>query len=632
MKKLQQRLCLAVAGVAILFAPGCGGSGDGSEPAPPPPPATIGFEARLTREGTLLTCTSSVHAPAKITRSTGGIESTFQMNCPSQRRLAGDYDLSQWSASFVSAQVGNPTARSQTWLPAPIVMREGATFIALPSEPVDALESRMTIERLRDGMPQPVTLLTPHRISPSAGDEADAWRYTLTQGGTTYRSPAARLREVTLGDFGVWGALALAEDKGPGTPRLHSSISFPANIRDGLRANRDFRDIRFVDLDNDGREDFVSTVYGEGCTYVAMAQPDGNYDVRTPRRDDGTCIGGHGETILVADFDGDGLVDIFLPSYERFDLLKNLGQGQFREVADSLGISFPNYLPSVEGAAAVDLDLNGTIDIVVASEVLLNDGRGHFRALAQPFGQRLFDEGMSVADIDVDGVFDIVKNDPDRGPRIYWGRADTTFSDAGWLFGGRAVAQTAYGIAVGRVTGSSLPDLLIGGGVRPSDAPGAEFPTPGEGPRMCVQRRPRSFDCFRSFLPAFGPHPSDLVMVTDDDGDGTEEVIHRQGTLRAARLATVMPQSVFRFDLRDADNRRTVYGRTVRARCVLDDSVVATKFVDGGNGYMAQGEYIVNFTSNWCDRIRLETGGTNGPVGLGEYGPGSYQLRLPATR
>jgi hypothetical protein len=628
MKRHWRLLGLATTALLASFVPGCGGGGGD----PPPSPATLVIEAALVRTGTLVSCASSLQAPVKVTRTAGSSVSRFEMNCPSQRLLAGDHALSLWEAGYVSpTAAGNPLAHAQTLLPAPIVMRDGEEYSAVASEPIESLSAEMVLEGIADGVPLFLLRRTAMRVAVTGSSTPTQWRYTLSQGGTTFVSPTVGTREVAYSDFGFWGAVALAEDKGPGVPRMHSAYAFPDNIGEKFLAQRDFRDIRYVDLDNDGLQDIVSTVYGQGCTHIAMAQRGGGYDIRTPLRNDGTCIGGHGETLLIADFDGDGLVDIFLPSYERFDLLKNLGRGEFQEVADALGIAFPVYRPSVEGAAAVDLDLNGTVDIVVASEILLNDGRGHFAVVPQPFGpERVFDEGMSVADIDADGIFDIVKNDPSLGPRIYWGGPANHFADAGWMFGGATVANIGYGVAVGRVTGNSLPDLLMGGGTNLS-APHEGAPSPGEGPRLCVQRQKRSFDCFQHFIPTFGPAPSDLLMVTDADNDGLEDLVHRQGTLRLARFTTVVPQSTFRFDLRDADDRRTVYGRTVRARCALDDSIIATKFVDGGNGYMAQGDYLVHFASNWCGRIKLETGGPSGPIALGTFEPGIHKLRLPST-
>jgi hypothetical protein len=53
---------------------------------------------------------------------------------------------------------------------------------------------------------------------------------------------------------------------------------------------------------------------------------------------------GHGETPTWGDFDGDGWPDLFVPFYShvapfRSYFYLNLGNGQFRECADSAGVS-----------------------------------------------------------------------------------------------------------------------------------------------------------------------------------------------------------------------------------------------------------------------------------------------------
>jgi hypothetical protein len=185
--------------------------------------------------------------------------------------------------------------------------------------------------------------------SPSVPGER-LWRWSVALDGTTYVSDATAERSFTMHDTGVWGAMALADL--PDGRRFLGAGDYVAMGAGSFTDDRTFRDIRYVDLNNDGRHDIVSNVYGSGCALIAIARAAGGYDVQTPLRNDASCIGGHGETLLVADFDGDGLVDIFLPSYERFDYLKNMGQGRFVEMADALGISFPEYRPNVEGAAA----------------------------------------------------------------------------------------------------------------------------------------------------------------------------------------------------------------------------------------------------------------------------------------
>jgi hypothetical protein len=326
----------------------------------------------------------------------------------------------------------------------------------------------------------------------------------------------------------------------------------------------------------------------------------------------------------VADFDGNGRVDIFLPSYERFDLLLNLGDGQFVEVASAAGMAFPNYLPQVEGAAAVDIDGNGTIDIVVASEVLLNDGKAHFTPVDRPFGPtRIFDEGMSVTDLDGDGRFDIVKSDPSLGPRIFWGTAEPkVFADAGWMLGGQQVSESAFGLAVGDLMGNGRPTLVLAGGDPIGGAAGVGANPP---PRVCIQPLPRQFTCLNALLPGKADGRQDLLLVTDMDNDGYDDLVARYPS-PIVYGAPAGADAVFRFDLRDAQGLRNQYGRSLRVTCASDGSLVGLKFVDGGNGFMAQGNYVVSFHSDWCTSVWLQVPGIHGSVAYGPFGPGLHRI------
>src|SRR5690606_2262450 len=86
----------------------------------------------------------------------------------------------------------------------------------------------------------------------------------------------------------------------------------------------------------------------------------------------------------VADYDGDGWVDIFLPRVDLPNQLwRNQGDGTFVEVAAEVGL---DRVGSSNGAAFGDVDDDGDLDLVVTfmraenTEIFINDGTGHFTA------------------------------------------------------------------------------------------------------------------------------------------------------------------------------------------------------------------------------------------------------------
>lgn len=619
----------ALAAFVCIAGCGGGGGGGGSDPLQP----QLGLHVSLTAWGTMVTCDAPRPTQAQLTRSHDRQSFAQEISCPSRTALADDFRLSSWEVAPLPLSESNGrlagAATATTALPAPVVLRDGDRVMLLDSGGLSRIDGQpVVVQRILDSgeVEETAASMSGGLAESIAATRADRWRWKATRDGVDFLSESVAPRVFTVHDGGQWGALAVADPLQDGHPVLIGLPTYAAAGLGAFASARDFRDIRHADLDNDGREDIVSNVYGDGCTLIAMARSTGDHDIITPLRGDGSCIGGHGETLLVADFDGNGRVDIFLPSYERFDLLLNLGDGRFVEAALPAGITFPNYRPQVEGAAAVDIDGNGTIDIVVASEVLLNDGKAHFTPVDRPFGPtRIVDEGMSVADLDGDGRFDIVKSDPSLGPRIFWGTAQpTVFDDAGWVLGGQQVSARAYGLAVGDLMGNGRPTLVLAGGASIGAAPGVGNSPP---PRVCIQPMPRQFTCLTELLPGKPGAWQDLLLVTDMNNDGYDDLVARYAS-QIVYGAPTGADAMFRFDLRDAQGLRNQYGRRLRVTCASDDSLVGLKFVDGGNGYMAQGNYVVSFLSDWCASVLLRVPGAHGSVTYGPFGPGLHRVTV----
>ena len=122
-----------------------------------------------------------------------------------------------------------------------------------------------------------------------------------------------------------------------------------------------------------------------------------------------SLFGGAG--IAIADFDGDGWQDIFLPNADSDQLYMGRSDMRFDDESD---LRLPPESDIGVGATPVDIDGDGDLDVFVAvhsapNRVLLNDGSGVFSDAGSDWlqGQIRLSHGSSWADIDGDGDLDV---------------------------------------------------------------------------------------------------------------------------------------------------------------------------------------------------------------------------------
>jgi hypothetical protein len=397
-----------------------------------------------------------------------------------------------------------------------------------------------------------------------------------------------------LGDFDGDGRLeyAGARNAGGGAMTALELQAIGLGPLAPLVADGRNRDLRAADFNGDGHLDLVSNVYTAASDTGATAQlfvgrGDGTF-VEDPAFE-ALGIRGYGETILVADFDNDGDLDLFVPHYthdslmEQNYLLINDGSGRFVDIADPAGVAMRGWdeLHKVEGAQALDFDGDGWIDFYVGSHFFFNNGNLTFTDRRAALGLPLrFEEGAKFLDWNNDGRLDLVLHTPWSGPAL--------FEFDGQRFVERPVIapslfHTSYGMNIADINNDGREDIVTAGGIL--------FDS------MVLMNTPFGF---RRHQPTtLDPLGNDSLAFGDLDGDGRLDIVKRQYNSRAYESTSVLNRTPrgsggsFVIEVVGDAGQPNQHGRIVRARPLGQPDVRMTRVVDSGSGFLSQGQYPV---------------------------------------
>ncbi len=245
--------------------------------------------------------------------------------------------------------------------------------------------------------------------------------------------------------------------------------------------------VAVADFDRDGRPD-IYVANDQRANHLWMNQGDGTFREEALQR--GVALSGRGNVeasmgVDVGDVDGDGHLDVFLTHLmgETNTLYLGSDRGLFRDASSRSGVGGPSRDLTAFGAALLDLELDGDLDLVIAdgavssdrqrpgttneppldvygqpNQVLRNDGTGVFEEAAAGLGTFAsiaeISRGLALADLDRDGDLDVVVTNVAGRARVYENVAPRA---------GRWLSVTAFDPALRRIAVGARIEVRAGG-------------------------------------------------------------------------------------------------------------------------------------------------------------------------